>query len=142
MVEQPSPSAPFGSQVFMMNGAAPISITTQSKDYSRSCQEAGKEVDGPYPSLASSPLEIERLSAEFIIRPPSKGVLQNSSYNTNTYAAQHYNIVDDLAQVPSTMSVLEVLQIFLSQQKALLSTIGRIDPADSSLTFDTEDFIP
>ena len=33
MVEQPLPSAPFGSQVFMMNGAAPVSIATRSKDY-------------------------------------------------------------------------------------------------------------
>ena len=59
MVEQPTPSAPFGSQVFMMNGAAPVSIATRSKDYAGSCQVAGKEVaDGPPPPLVSSPLEI------------------------------------------------------------------------------------
>ena len=59
MVEQPSPSALFGCQVFMMNGVAPVSIVTRSKDYARSCQAAGKEVvDGPPPPPASSPLEI------------------------------------------------------------------------------------
>ena len=48
MVEQPSPSAPFGSQVFMMNGAAPISVATCSKDYNESRQAPGKAVaDGP-----------------------------------------------------------------------------------------------
>ena len=76
MVEHPSPSEPFGSQVFMMNGVAPVSISTQSKDYTGSCQEAGKEViDGPPPPPASGPLEIERPSAEPVIWPPSKGVL-------------------------------------------------------------------
>ena len=41
------------------------------------------------------------------------------------------------------MSALEVLQICPSQGKALLSAIGGIDPADSSLlTFDLEKFTP
>ena len=41
------------------------------------------------------------------------------------------------------MSALEVLQSCPSQQKALLSTIGGIDPTDSSLlTFDLENFTP
>ena len=59
MVEQPSPSAPFGSQVFMMNGVAPVSIATRSKDYAGSCQAVGKEViDGPPPPPTFGPLEI------------------------------------------------------------------------------------
>ena len=41
------------------------------------------------------------------------------------------------------MSVLELLQSFPSQQKALLSAIDGIDPFDFSLlTFDIEDFVP
>ena len=41
------------------------------------------------------------------------------------------------------MSALEVLQICSSQRKALLSVIGGIDPADSSLlSFDLENFNP
>ena len=41
------------------------------------------------------------------------------------------------------MSTLEVLQSFPSQRKALLSTIGGIDPTDSNLlTFDLENFTP
>ena len=98
MVEQPSPSAPFGSQVFMMNGVAPVSIVTRSKDSARSRQAAGKEVvDGPPPPPVSGPLEIEKPSAEPVVRPPSKGVMRKYSYNPNTHAAQHYSIFKDLA---------------------------------------------
>ena len=41
------------------------------------------------------------------------------------------------------MSALEVLQIFPSQRKALLSEISGIDPTNSSLlTFDLDNFVP
>ena len=57
MVEQPSPSAPFGSQVFMMNGVAPVSIATRSKDYAGSREAAEKEVVAdPPPPPVSGPL--------------------------------------------------------------------------------------
>ena len=70
-------------------------------------------------------------------------MLQKSSYNPNARAAQHYNIVEDLAQVPSTISTLEVLQSCPSQQKSLLLAIGGIDPTDSNLIcFDLENHIP
>ena len=68
MVEQPQSSAPFGSQVFMMNGAAPISIATGLKDYTELCQATGKEItDGPPPLPASGPLHIERPSLEPVV---------------------------------------------------------------------------
>ena len=77
------------------------------------------------------------------MRPPSRGVLQKSSYNPNAQAARHYNIVEDLAQAPSTMHALEVLQSCPSQQKALLSVIGGADPSDSNLIcFDLENHVP
>ena len=98
MVEQPSPSAPFGSQVFMMNGAAPISVATRSKDYNESQQAPGKAVaDGPPPPPVFGSLEIEKPTPEHVVKPPSKGVLRRSSYNPNAHAAQHYSIVEDLA---------------------------------------------
>ena len=61
---------------------------------------------------SSSPLHIERPSNDSFIHLPPKGVLWKSSYNLNARAAQHYNIVKDLAQAPLTMSALEVLQTF------------------------------
>ena len=91
----------------------------------------------------SGPIHIERPGTEPVVWPPSKGILRKYSYNPNACAAQHYSIVEDLAQAPSTMSALEVLQSCPSQWKALLSAIGGVDPADSSLiTFDLENFIP
>ena len=61
------------------------------------------------------------------------------THNTSARAAQNYNIVEDLAQAPSAMSALEVLQTCPAQRKALLSAIGGIDPQDSMLAiFDME----
>jgi len=137
MVADPSqPLSSFGSQVFMA-GTVPVNISTRTKDY----PSAGKEPEVPTsaPPFSSSPLHIERPSTETPIRPPPKGVLRKSSYNPNARAAQHYNIVEDLAQTPSAMSALEVLQSCPSQRKSFLSAIGGIDPADSDLiTFDLE----
>ena len=109
MVVDPSqPSSSFGSQVFMA-GTIPIHVTTRAKDYP---SQAGKEPEVPSsaPPSSSGPLHIERPSTETIPRPPPKGVLRKSSYNPNSRAAQHYSIVEDLAQAPSAMSALEVLQ--------------------------------
>ena len=64
---------------------------------------------------------------------PLKGVIHKSTYNPRARAAKNYNIVEDLAQSPSTMSALEVLQNCPSQKQALLSAIGGIDPTDSNL---------
>jgi hypothetical protein len=47
--------------------------------------------------------------------------------------AQNYRIVEDLAQAPSAMSALEVLQTCPAQRKALLKDIGGIDPTDMNL---------
>ena len=108
MVADPSSSSPFGSQVFMA-GTIPIHVSTRAKDYPSS---AGKEPEASSsaPPSSSGPLHIERPSTETTIRPPPKGVLRRSSYNPNARAAQHYSIVEDLAQAPSAMSALEVLQ--------------------------------
>jgi hypothetical protein len=57
--------------------------------------------------------------------------------------AQNYNIVEDLAQAPSAMLALEVLQTCPTQRKALLKAIGGIDPTDTNLIiFDLDDHIP
>ena len=75
-----------------------------------------------------SPTAIPKLT----IKPP-KGVIHKSTYNPRARADQNYNIVEYLAQSPSIMSSLEVLQNFPSQKHALLSAIGGIDPNDSNL---------
>jgi hypothetical protein len=48
-------------------------------------------------------------------------------------------VVDDLAQSPAVMSVLEVLQNCPTQWKSFISALGKVDPADSRLiTFDID----
>jgi len=54
-------------------------------------------------------------------------------HNISTHVAEHYTIIDDLAQVPSSMLALEVLQTCPSQWKTFISSIGDIDPTDSML---------
>jgi len=96
MVADPSqPSSSLGSQVFMAR-TIPVHISTRAKEYP---SHAGKEPEVPSsaPPSISGPLHIERPSTETPIRPPPKGVLRKSSYNPNSCASQHYNIIEDLA---------------------------------------------
>jgi hypothetical protein len=57
------------------------------------------------------------------------------THNPNTQASKHYSIVEDISQAPCTMSALEVLHIFPTQQKSLLTTIGGTDPSDSNIIY-------
>jgi len=76
------------------------------------------------------------------INPP-KGVIHKSTFKPCIRAAQNYNIVEDMDQVPSAMLTLEVLQNFPTQKKALLSKIRCIDPSDSNLVvFNHENYTP
>lgn len=63
----------------------------------------------------------------------SNHLLWKSSFTFNSRVVQHYNIVEDLAQLTSAMPGLEVLQSYRMQWKSLLSAIGAIDPSDLSL---------
>jgi len=98
----------------MMQGSSSISIITQTKDYQTPQKKMMEKEVTNVPSTStpasSSLLHIKHPNHESLIRPPPKGVLWKSSYNPNARVAQHYNIVEDLAQAPSTMSALEVLQ--------------------------------
>ena len=58
---------------------------------------------------------------------PTKASIKRATHNPNARASQNYNIVEDLAQAPCTMSSLEVLQIFPVQRNALLSVLGAHD---------------
>jgi hypothetical protein len=125
-----------------------ITLTTRAKYYSSSKEK----VDDIPPSLVqqppstsppNGPLHLERPSLDTILHPPPKGVVQKSSFNPHARAAQKYSIVEDLAQAPSAMSALEVLQSFPAQWKALLKAISGIDSTDTNLIiFYLEDHIP
>ena len=60
-------------------------------------------------------------------------------HNPNARATQNYNIVEDLAQAPCAMSVLEVLQSCPTQQSTLLSVLGVQDLSNSNtISFSTQ----
>jgi hypothetical protein len=69
--------------------------------------------------------------------------LHRNVHNPQARAAHNYSLVDDLAQSPAAMSVLEVLQTCPTQRKSLLSSLGVVDPADTRLiTFDLDSCEP
>jgi hypothetical protein len=99
-------------------------------------------VNPPYVSPPSGPLQIEKPSFDSILCPP-KSTIQKSTFNPHSRAAQNYNIVEDLAQAPCTMSALEVLQHCPNQRRILLASIGTFDPESSNyITFNLDDHQP
>jgi hypothetical protein len=117
-------------------------ISTRNKDYGNPPVSNDKGKDQPSSSTTTSAEVVPPLTHELTIKPP-KGVVHKSTFNPRARAAQHYNIVEDLAQSPSAMSTLEVLQNCPSQRQALLSAIGGVDPKDSNLvSFDHKGYDP
>jgi hypothetical protein len=94
------------------------------------------------PTPTGPPLVIPRPSAEPPLRIP-RIPLRRNVHNPQARAAHNYSLVDDLAQSPAAMSVLEVLQTCPTQRKSLLSAMGAVDPADTRLiTFDLDNCEP
>jgi len=117
-------------------------ISTRNKDYVSPQMSNNKDKDQPSSSTTTSTEVAPPIIPKLTIKPP-KGVVHKSTFNPRARAAQHYNIVEDLAQSRSAMSTLEVLQNCPSQKQALLSAIGGIDPKDSNLvSFDHKGYDP
>jgi hypothetical protein len=125
-----------------------IAITTRAKDYSPSKVKVDNMPPPsvqPPPSTSppNGPLHIERPGPDTFLYPPPKGVVRKFAFNPHAGVSQNNSIVEDLTQAPSAMSALEVLQSCPTQRKALLKSIGGIDPTDMNLIiFDLEDHIP
>jgi len=115
-----------------------IDLATRAKSYEKQPKgEQSAHVDSPSPLQSNGPLTFKKPTFEAPSHP-SKGTLW-CTHNLNAWAAQHYSIVEDLAQAPCAMSALEVLQSCPSQRKALLPAIGDVDSTDVSLlSFDPE----
>jgi hypothetical protein len=65
--------------------------------------------------------------------------LQWNVKNPQARATHNYSLVDDFAQSPPTMSVLEFLQKCHTQWKSLISSLEEINQADTHLiTFDID----
>ena len=115
-----------------------IDLATQAKSYDKQPEgEQSAHADSPSQPQSNGPLTFEKPPFEAPSRP-SKGTLR-CTHNLNARAAQHYSIIEDLAQAPCAMSTLEVLQSCPSQRKALLQAIGAVNSADASLlSFDPD----
>jgi ribosomal protein L44E len=122
-----------GPTIYMME--ADVSIQTRAKKYETPGNEPiGKE---PVGTLAN-PLQIERPVLDLVLRPP-KDSIKKAMHNPNARAAQNYSVVEDLAQAPCAMSILEVLQSCPVQRSTLLSTLGVQDPSNSNaISFSTQ----
>ena len=118
-----------------------VRIATRSQDYGSKNPVDGKEAESSNsnPSTStppiSDPLQIKKPNPDLVTKLPAKGIFQKLAFNPHARAVQNYNIVEDLAIAPSTMSVLEVLQSCPAQRKLLLSAIGAVDIQDSNLIF-------
>ena len=133
-------------QVLMLSASKlknDILVSTRSKYYGNQLSSSNNQADQPNPSTSTSYDPIPPpITPELTIKPP-KGVVHKSTFNPRALATQNYNRVEDLAQSPYAMSMLEVLQNCPSQKQALLSAIGGIDPTDSNLVvFNHASYMP
>lgn len=108
-------------------------VDTQNKDFGDVNHSNGHASDQPTNSTSSPSDPTPKVIPTKITLKPPKGVIHKSTLNPHEIIAQNYNIVEDLAQAPSTMSTLEVLQNCVTQKKALVSKIRSIGPSDSNL---------
>jgi hypothetical protein len=147
--DQPSASTSTQSYVLMCTSDSRkdiVSLATRSKDYTSSKEKVddiSPDSTAPPNPSTTGPLHLKRPNLDTVIRPPPKGVIKKSAFNPHARAAQNYSIVEDLAQAPSAMSALELLQSCPAQRRALLKAIGGIDPTDENLiVFDLNEHVP
>ena len=94
------------------------------------------------PATTVQPLMIPRPNVEPIPCIPRMSLRRNV-HNPHARVAHNYSLVDDLAQSPATMSMLEVLQTYPSQRKSFISTLGVVNTTDTELiTFDSDNGKP
>jgi hypothetical protein len=112
-------------------------LQTRNRQYPPTAESTPTSTEAN-PTPTGPPLVIPCPSAEPPLRIP-RIPLRRNVHNPQARAAHNYSLVDDLAQSPAAMSVLEVLQTCPTQRKSLLSAMGAVDPADTRLiTFDLD----
>jgi hypothetical protein len=129
----PTPTTNPVVNIYMMNVNAHLSTRTREYKTSESVEKV-KDATNPL-----TPLQIEKVMGE-TMTPIPKGVFKKASHNPNVRATQNYSVVEDLAQNPSTMSTMEVLQIFPSQRKYFFSASGAAETCNPrAIIFDPTD---
>jgi hypothetical protein len=126
-------------RTILLTSEEEILLQTRNRQYPAESTSTSPETN---PTPAAPPLVIPLPSAEPPLRIP-RIPLRRNVHNPQARAAHNYSLVDDLAQSPAAMSVLEVLQTCPTQWKSLLSALGAVDPADTRLiTFDLDSSEP
>ena len=102
-------------EIHMMSSDT-IHLQTRSKNYDKHVdkkEDQSSSMKAPSTSSPESsftvPLSIKKPTLDMILHPP-KSTLWKAVFNPNAWAAQFYNVVEDLTQEPCAMSTLEVLQ--------------------------------
>jgi hypothetical protein len=122
-------------RTILLTSEEEIILQTRNRQYLAESTSTSPETK---PTPAAPPLFIPHPSAEPPLRIP-RIPLHRNVHNPQARATHNYSLVDDLAQSPAAMSVLEVLQTCPTQRKSLLSALGAVDPADTRLiTFDLD----
>lgn len=107
------------SHVLILSATKPktdVFVTTRSNDYGNpSLFLNNQAIDQPNTSTSTSSDSIPPPIAPNLTIKLPKEVVHKSTFNPQARAVQNYNIVEDLAQSPSAMSTLEVLQNCPSQ---------------------------
>jgi hypothetical protein len=129
-------------RTILLTSEEEILLQTRNRQYPTTAESTPISLEtNPTPS-DGTPLMIPRPSAEPPLHIP-RIPLRRNVHNPQARVAHNYSLVDDLAQSPAAMSVLEVLQTCPTQRKSLLSTLGAVDPADTRLiTFDLDSCEP
>jgi hypothetical protein len=136
MGQYQNPGTP-ADHTILLTSEEEILLQTCSRQYNTP-PESTPTTSEAVPVTTGPPLMIPCPNTETPLRIPRIPLRRNVN-NPQARATHNYSLVDDLAQSPATMSVLEVLQTCPTQRKSLLSTLGAVDPADTRLiTFDLD----
>jgi hypothetical protein len=126
-------------RTILLTSEEEILLQTRNRQYPAESTPISPETN---PTPMAPPLVIPRPPTEPPLRIPCIPLRRNV-HNPQARAAQNYSLVDDLAQSPAAMSVLEVLQTCPTQWKSLLFALRAVDRADTRLiTFDLDSCKP
>jgi hypothetical protein len=128
-------------RTILLTSEEEILLQTRNRQYPPTAESTPTSTEATS-TPTGPPLMIPRPSAEPPLRIP-RIPLHRNVHNPQARASHNYSLVDDLAQSPAAMSVLEVLQTCPTQWKSLLSAMGAVDPADTRLiTFNLDNCEP
>jgi hypothetical protein len=136
MGQYPNPSTP-ADHTILLTSEEEVLIQMHNRQYSAP-PDSTPTTSEVTPVTSGPPLMLPRPNTELPLRSPCIPLHRNVN-NPQARVAHNYSLVDDLAQSPAAMSVLEVLETRPTQRKSLLSALGAVDPVDTQLiTFDLD----